>query len=315
MKKITLSHRAKAQHGFTLLEMMIAVSLMGLLFTGVMNLFIAATRTTMRTQAQIYATNDAANSIQNVVGQLREAQSFALPTGSVTNQGEEGWIPLTGATLDKFSTTFGTETINTGLQLKSPPALSGPANGYTAANGALIQVQNASASIAIPSQPYESTAGGSTRTVLIYRGDPDGTPDANPSTSTVAKAGTYLWQYAIPADQTFNLLSIADPDPKLRNPVVICKSVSMAPNAVQFVRPVYGGSVGPPAVPGTPEKWQVEIKIISGYYSPINGTQTMEGGNGVSQLSGKCVYMRDHDTKGAPPSAGTQSSNNAFQHN
>jgi hypothetical protein len=209
---------------------------------------------------------------------------------------------LTGATLDKFNTTFGTETINTGLQLKSPPALSGPANGYTAANGALIQVQNASGSIAIPSQPYESTAGGSPKAVLVYRGDPDGTPDADPSTSTVVKAGTYLWQYLIPADQTF-ALNVAG-----GNPIAICKSVSTAPNAVQFVRPVYG------TAPATPQKWQVEIKIISGYYSPINGTQTMEGGNGVSQLSGKCVYMRDHDTKGAPPSAGTQSSNNAFQH-
>lgn len=309
MKKITFLRPTKSQRGFTLLEMMIAVSLMGMLFIGVMNLFIAATRTTIRTQAQIYATNDAANSIQNVVGQLREAQSFALPTGSVAMQAEEGWIPLTGVTLDKFSTTFGTETIDTGLQLKSPPALNGPANGYIAASGAQIQVQNASTSIAIPSQPYEATAGGSSKAVLIYRGDPDGTPDANPGTSTVAKAGTYLWQYTIPADQTFTLLSVADPNPQIRNPVVICKSVSTAPNAVQFVRPVYGTS------PAVPQKWQVEIKIISGYYSPINGTQTMEGGNGVSQLSGKCVYMRDHDTRGAPPSAGTQSSNNAFQHN
>ena len=50
------------------------------------------------------------------------------------------------------------------------------------------------------------------------------------------------------------------------------------------------------------EQYQAEVKIISGYYSPINGTQTNEEGNGSnsSQLTGKCVYMRDHLTDAAP---------------
>ena len=67
----------------------------------------------------------------------------------------------------------------------------------------------------------------------------------------------------------------------------LCKTLSLSPNAVQFVRPTYAG---------VPEPNQVEIKIISGYYSPINGQQTNEEGNGASssQFVGKCVYMRDH---------------------
>jgi len=296
--------RRMAQRGFTLLEMMIAVSLMGLLFTGVMDLFIASTRTTVRTQAQIYATNDAANSIQNVIGQLREAQSFALPTSQTNGQAEEGWITLAGTNLGQFSTTYNTETINTAIQLTTPPALTPAANGYTQAGVTQIQVQNANGTVSIPSQPYQNN-GSSAKAVLIYRGDPNGTPDPDPTGSAVAKAGTYLWEYTIPANQAFTL-DIADPNPLLRNPVALCKSVATAPNAVQLVRPVYSN---------VPQPWQVELKIISGYYSPINGTETMEGGNGISQLSGKCVYMRDHNPTGAPPHAGTQSSNNAFQHN
>ena len=292
--------RRTAQRGFTLLEMMISVSLMALLFTGVMDLFIASTRTTMRTQAQIYATNDAANSIQKVIGQMREAQLFALPTSQVAANAETGWVTLSGCSLTQFSTTYNTETINTAIELTSPPALTPAANGYTQAV-TQIQVQNSAGTISIPSQPYQADGGGSTSVYLIYRGDPDGTPDPNPTGSAVAKAGTYLWEYTVPVSQTFTL------DLAHNNPTPLCKSVSTAPNGVQFVRPVYSG---------VPEAWQVELKIISGYYSPINGTETMEGGSGASQLSGKCVYMRDHKTiPPQNPNYSTLSSNNAFQHN
>ena len=291
--------RQAGQRGFTLLEMMIAVSLMALLFTGVMALFIAAARTSVRTQAQVYATNDAANSIQRVVADLREAQSFALPTSVVTAQAEEGWITLSGTTLSQFATTYNTETINTAIQMTTPPALIGSANGYTQAGVTQIKIQNSTGTISVPVQPYQSDGMSSTTAFLYYRGDADGTPDADPTGSSVANAGTYFWRYSIPSSQAF-VLDVAH-----GNPFPICKSVSIAPNAVQFVRPAYNN---------VPEKWQVELKIISGYYSPINGTQTIEGGSGISQLSGKCVYMRDHSTTGAPHSARTQGSNNAFQH-
>ena len=259
----------------------------------------------MRTQAQIYATNDAANSIQKVIAQLREAQLFALPVSAQTGQAETGWIMLAGTNQAQFNTTYNTEQINTAIELTAPPALTASANGYTQAGVTQIQIQNASAgTISIPSQPYQAD-GGSTSGVLIYRGDPNGTPDPDPTGSAVAGAGTYLWQYTIPANGTLTL-DIADPNPLLRNPVVLCKSVATAPNAVQFVRPVYQGVA---------EDWQVEVKIISGYYSPINGTETIEGGSGVSQLSGKCVYMRDHKNIPLPnKNYSTLSSNNAFQH-
>ena len=307
----------QSQCGFTLLEMMIAISLTALIFTGVMVLFDSAARTTIRTQAQIHATNDSANSIQYVVSQMREAQSFALPTSALPNTAEAqdmpgGWSTLSGPSLSLFSTTYdsgsGAETINTAIQMTSPPALTPATNGYKTIIPAItaIQVQNsAGTTIPIPSQPYQSSGGGSTKTVLIYRGDPNGTPDPNPTGSAVTGAGTYLWEYTVPATKLFTL-DIADPIPANRNPVALCKSVAKAPNAVQFVRPVYSGVAQP---------WQVELKIISGYYSPIRGTETIEGSTGVTQLSGKCVYMRDHSATGTPATASTQSSNNAFQFN
>lgn len=292
-------HRS-SQRGFSLLEMIFSISLMALLVSGVMDLYLASARTTARTQAQVYATNDAANSIQTVIGQLREAQSFALPTGVSTTSPESTWLTLSNVGLSSFSTIYNSETIDTAIQIATAPVLTPAANGYTQAGVTQIQVQNASGTISIPSQPYESSGGPPAKTVLIYRGDPDGTPDSNPTGSAVANAGTYLWQYTIPANQTFAL------DLAHNNPVAICKSVSTAANAVQFVRPSYSN---------VPEPWQVELKIISGYYSPINGTETIEGGSGISQLSGKCVYMRDHSATGVPSGAGTLSSNNTFQHN
>ncbi len=296
--------RASRQSGFTLLEMLLAVSLSSLLILGAMDLLIASSRATVRTQAQVYATGDAANSIQQVIALVREASAFTLPTSGVQNTAEAGWNTPTGTTLGLFSTTLNTVPINTAIEITAPPTLIPADNGYRA-NVKTIQVQNVAGANYWSITPY-NTQGTGTAVTLIYRGDPDGTPDPDPTGSTVTGAGTYLWNYAVPLDNSFTL-DIADPNPLLRNPVALCKSISTAPDAVQFVRPVYNTQ---------PVQNQVEVKIISGYYSPINGTQTNEEGNGASssQLTGKCVYMRDHNTSGTPANSSTRNSNNAFQY-
>lgn len=116
-------------------------------------------------------------------------------------------------------------------------------------------------------------------------------------------AGPYLWQYTLPADSSFNTA--------LYPPIVLCKSLSTAPDAVQFVRPYY-------VADALPEQTQLEIKLISSYYSPINGQQTSEEGTGASssQLTGKCVFMRDHCTAASSftSNSGVQPSNNVFQY-
>lgn len=298
IKHISRKRRRGAQQsGFTLLEMLIAVSLTSILSLGAMDLLINSSRATVRTQAQIFATGDAANSIQQVIAQLREASAFTLPTSSVLNNAEAGWITPTGTSLVLFSTTLNSVPINTAIEITAPPALTPAANGYKpGVHG--IQVQNIAGSGYWSISPYNTQGTGSAIT-LIYRGDPNGTPDPDPTGSAMPGAGTYLWQYTVPSDNSFNITAYP--------PVALCKSISSAPDAVQFVRSVYNAQ---------PVENQVEVKIISGYYSPINGTQTNEEGNGASssQLTGKCVYMRDHNTAGTPSNASTRNSNNAFQY-
>jgi type II secretory pathway pseudopilin PulG len=314
------SARRSRQRGFGLLEAVICISLMSLIFLGAMTMIITAGRSVVRTQSQVYATGDAANSIQYVIGQLREASAFALPTSSTAQTAETTWNPMGGLPLGHFSTTMANgETINTAIQVTTPPTLTPQANGYTVVPPVpslrVLSTTGGYWEASVPGGPFHpnwplapynvQASGGvgvsDSVVTLIYRGDPDGTPDADPTGNADPKAGTYLWQYTLPPDSSFNPANYPN------SLVALCKSVSTAPNAVQFVRAVYGG---------IPEQNQVEVKIISSYYSPVNGQQTSEEGSGASssQLSGKCVYMRDHYTGSVDTKSSTQSSNNVFQY-
>lgn len=284
--------RRRNQRGFSLLEMGLSISLMSLLFLGAMTLMLTANRTAARTQAQVFATADAANAIQSVVGRLQTAQNFALPASRVDGEAETGWVMPSGLSTGQFTTTLNGAAVNTALEIIAPPILTPDSNGYAPGSADTIRVQSLSGGF-LPIHPTQNTGVG-TQVTLIYRGGPDGMPDA--------AAGAWLWQYTIPVSRAFT------PDLAGGNPKMLCKSVGDEPNAVQFVRPVLNG---------IPQPWQVEIKIISSYYSPINNRQTNEQGDGSSSssLSGKCVYMRDHSpTAGAPADANVRPSNNVFQY-
>lgn len=320
--------RRSGQRGFGLLEALICISLVSLLFLGAMTMLMTAGRGVVRTQSQVYSNGDAANAIQNIIGQLREASKFSLPTSTNAGQAENTWIPLSGVSLAQLSTTMPNgETVNTALQVVTPQALTPQANGYTAQvvrkdgtvglpDGLRVRSRNPDPSVYWEASPGDGwtpvtnqAPGGlgvkGSAVYLIYRGDPDGTPDADPAGSPILKAGTYLWQYRVPDnDASLNIVKYA------ANLTVLCKSVATAPNAVQFVRPSYGAIAQPN---------QVEIKVISSYYSPINGQQTSEetAGATASQLNGKCVFMRDHFSGGnpqAPSNTGARGSNNVFQY-
>ena len=313
--------RSFGQRGFGLLEALLCVSLMSLLFLGAMTMLLTAGRGVVRTQSQVYSNGDAANAIQNVIGQMREASAFSLPTSTAAGQAENNWTPLSGVSLSQLSTTLNGETINTAIQVVTPGTLTPKMDGYTASPlpaGLRVLAQT-------PGGYWQASTGGgwaaapvSTQTLgglgvngsavyLIYRGDPDGTPDPDPlaAGNPNPKAGTYLWQYLVPSnDASFNLAKYP------ANLTALCKSVATASNAVQFVRPSYGTVAQPN---------QVEIKVISSYYSPINGRQTSEetAGATASQLNGKCVFMRDHFNGGnpqAPSNTGARAGNNPFQY-
>ncbi len=290
---------------------------MSLLFLGAMGLIISASQLTVRSQAEVYATGDAANALQNIMGQIREASSFSLPTSATANTPETGWNLMGSTSLTQFSTNLNNETINTAIQVAAPPILTPASNGYptpmpaqlrvlsTAGGGAYwssgqgtwtappVNISTPGSISFAPNTVYLPVPGSAAigAIYLIYRGDANYAPDP--------AAGTYLWEYAVPSNASFN--------PAVYTPTLLCKSISAAPDAVQFVRAVYNG---------VPEKDQLEVKIISSYYSPINGQQTNEEGSGASssQLSGKCVLMRNHCSAADPPNAAIQSSGNTFQY-
>jgi prepilin-type N-terminal cleavage/methylation domain-containing protein len=266
--------------GFTLVEVMIALPLVALLLIGSFNLFLMSLRLGTKTSAQLVATQDAANAIQQVVEVGREANAISL-LGS-------GNPTPTGYSNTNFSTTLNGQTINTGIWVTMPSALAPVDIGYTNASLNYITVVN-NQGVAIPATqtapmsgaPYNSvpTAGevSTETTFLIYRANKDGS--ANPGT------GGYLWEQPISPSGTGYAL---------------CRTIATGtPNAVQFFQPTTVN--------------QIEVKIVSGVYSAVNGVQTDEEGNGTftSQLDGKCILMRDHNPTGTE-SGGTTSNVNPF---
>jgi type II secretory pathway pseudopilin PulG len=272
--------------GFTMVEALLAMSLMGLLGSGAMALFLSATRLSLKSSAQTSAGLEAANALEYVIEQTREAQSFSLANELPISGG--AFIVPGGRAASDFQTTMtstiggvtSTENVYTAMELALPPGQAVTVKDTSGIDKAVVDSSNHATPI--------DRAGTSTTMLLIYRGDPDGTPDPDPTGSTVANAGTYLWQYTMPAGNAFNTT--------IYPPRALCKSIAVSPNAVQFVRPIVGGS---------PASFQVQVKIISGYYSAINGTQTNEAADGsqVSQLVGKCALMRNHSTN--PATGGT----------
>ncbi len=117
---------------------------------------------------------------------------------------------------------------------------------------------------------YDRSATSSPASVLwIYRANSDGTPNA--------ASGGYLW------------LSGAE----LGQPVGRALLASLSPasaGAVQFQRPA--DSSGAQQFP-----YQLEVRLVSAYYSSLRGTQTSEMTAGSQQVPviGKCVLSRDHE--------------------
>jgi type II secretory pathway pseudopilin PulG len=298
------NRKRSRRSGFTLFEILVAMPLVLLLILGTMGIYITATKTFAKTSAAVYSSMDASNAIQHVIDLTREAQSYALST-------ENTFTLPSGYTLASLSTSYNGETINAAMELVMPPTVTASEVGYQAGNPTQVSVMNSSgSSVTLSPSPYYAN-GSSVQTYLIYRGDANGNADPNPSGQTTTAgfstwlsaqairptAGTYLWQYNV---QTGSLTAL-------------CKSVALSPDAVQFVRPTSTPGVNG----GVPEPYEVEVKVVSSYYSPINGNVSDEesGGAEASSLDGKCVYMRDHQTSPTTPSnANTLSTNNAFQY-
>ncbi len=279
------SRRSKrATSGFTLVETAVAVVIMALILLATMTVFIMASRMAVSANSTVFSTQDASNSLQGIVEETREASWLALPGeqyGGGVDAGQALFTPLPGyASIPLYyQTLFSNTTIDTAIELTYPAA--GPSQQVYLASGNTLTLSTGTGNALYNRDNPNGLQ------VLIYRSDASGVPDPS--------AGMYLWEYSVTdLGATYNqsLIKVAE-TPAL---------AAQLPDAVQFVRPIVG------AGPNT-EPYEVEIKLLCAYYSPINNFVTSESTNGIqsTQLTGKCVLMRDHETiqPGHNPNTGT----------
>ncbi|MGI4787839.1 MAG: PilW family protein [Janthinobacterium lividum] len=171
--------------------------------------------------------------------------------------GGTGWTSPGSAPVSAFQTTDSGALINTGVQLVYPAA-------------AVVSVQNRSGgSLTVTPFPYDRSQDlAPMRPLYIYRSNSDGTPNA--------ASGMCLWMYGTEQGQSVNKALLSS------------LNASQA-NAVSFSRPLTTTSVMLP--------YQLQINLVSTYYSPLKQAQTSEI-NSTSQetyVVGKCVLLRDHE--------------------
>ena len=195
--------------GFTLVEVMFGTVLASLLLLGTMDLYLTSAESALKVSAQISASQDSSNAVQQIMQATREAQSFSLPNELPVSGGAFA-VPA-GFSVANLQTTLSGENIYTALEVVQNNTLS-------------VTVQGAAGSpLAVAPAPLNRD-GSPGQTLLFYRADPGG--GAN------AVSGTCLWEY-----------SVTDNGATVNR--AICKSIDPnTPNAVQFVRPVVLVTVG-----------------------------------------------------------------------
>lgn len=114
--------------------------------------------------------------------------------------------------------------------------------------------------------------------LLFYRANwkqPEGADGtANPNT------GKCLWANGVENGAAVN------------GPIV--KSIAPVLDAVQFIQPYVPASNPPTPIPN-----EVKIKLTTASYDPVHGAASSDSAaGGVTQLTGDCVFLRDHDPSG-----------------
>lgn len=190
--------------GFTLVEAMTGLVLMGLLVSGAMSLFVSSTRSVAQAYARTDAAAKGANGLQATLSAIREASAAALP-------GEAAFSPNNTYNGAAFTTTVGGQTISTAALLTYPGASS------------TVTVFYQGQSRAVTPAPYDRSLPGTT-SLLIYRADfgksgvADGTPNAS--------AGRFLAQSSGTLSSATKICTLSDTD----------AVAAATPNAVQFLR-------------------------------------------------------------------------------
>ncbi len=246
--------RRGTRGGFTLVEIMASLMILGLMMAGVTGMFIAMLRIGGSVTGSVNASLDARNAIQRITSDFREARRFSL----------------------QDNTTYDATDANHNVV-----AVTGILITFPAAHAAVTVAKNAggSSQVALSSQNadalWDQSDGGA---LLFYRANwkqPEGTDGtANPNT------GKCLWASGVENGAAVN------------GPVVT--SIAPVLDAVQFIQPYIPGSN-----PATPIPNEVKIKLTTSNYDPTHGTTSSDSAaGGVTQLTGECVFLRDHDQSG-----------------
>ncbi len=281
------SRPGSRESGFTLVEMTIGSMLLTLLLLGMFSIYTAMMRLCASVSASAYVSSDAANAVQRVTGDLREAQNFEMMDGNGSVDGASF-----GTAYDAIDGGTNAVICVTGIRLFSPAVYqsqSPPPAGYPQGTvGISINGRGGTTALTGTAAPWNHNAAGTT--LDIYRAsykqkNPDGSRMADGTARP--NDGACLWISGTEQGASLGTLpggAIAG------RPIV--KDIAPVPNAVQFFQPLTNPA--DPASPPMPNA--VQIKITCGQYDLThNGATSSDAAfGGVSQLSGSCVYMRDH---------------------
>ena len=254
------------RRGFTLVELLFALPLAALMLGGAMTLFIESQRLTQRATVQVQGSQDAATGLQYVLSNAREALMFALPPDTAgTNTNGLAFTPPTG-TAAGYESGSGASAYNTGVEFAMPAT-----TNYSLLGSGGTQLNLS------PGGYNRGTTGD---LLWVYRSDAQGNP--------APTNGQYLWSRRRPAG--------APSDGSQDVSQVICKFLltrhgdgTSAGDAVQFIGKNTAGT-------DITSAFEMEVKIVCGDLTSINGTQTNEAtdGTSVDKLYGKCALMRNH---------------------
>ena len=171
--------------------------------------------------------------------------------------GTTGWTSPANAPLSAFQTTDNGAVISTGVELMLPATAS-------------VSVQSRSgAALSVSPALYDRSQDAAPSSPLwIYRADSNGTPNG--------AAGAYVWLYGTEHGQSVNQALVSSLSPT-------------AANAVKFSRPTAASAQALP--------YQLQISLVSAYYSPLRQAQTSEINSTALEeyATGKCVLLRNHE--------------------
>jgi type II secretory pathway pseudopilin PulG len=252
----------KKKPGFTLLETVIGVCLMGVVFVGTMSLFTGTMATATKINTTTTSSIATANVMQRLSSEMKEAFLFALPTGTDTN-----WPATEDVTKYTYKDSSGVPHY-TGIYLRYPQD-SGVVQVYRTASSNVTTVTD----VYDRSRVSNSTA----NDVLYYRGNPDGTPCPRP-VANVKNSGTCLWA-KIGIGSSVRLVEIVD---NIANETAGMNSSSPPKEtAVMFERADSGAA---------------KVKVVCGGYSAVGRQVTSDNQEGEvlkEGYGGREVVMRN----------------------